>query len=62
MNEVEFEAQIVQVRIKKSVSQDKEGLLQIEFLPTDDLVDNLNRLFKVDETVKVTINKNEIPG
>lgn len=62
MNEVEFEAQIVQVRIKKSVSQDKEGLLQIEFLPTDDLVDNLNRLFNVDETVKVTINKNEIPG
>ena len=54
---VAFEAQIMQVRIKKSVSQDKEGLLQLEFLPTDDLVDRLNRLFNVDETVNVEISK-----
>ena len=52
---VEFEAEIIKMQIRKSVTQDKVGILWIEFLPYDDLVDKLNRLMKVDETVKVRI-------
>ena len=56
---VTFEAEIIKIHIKKSVSQDKVGILHIEFLPTDDLVDKLNRLMKVGETVRVEIIGNE---
>jgi len=52
---VEFEAEIIKMQVKKSVTQDKVGILWVEFLPYDDLVDKLNRLMKVDETVKVRI-------
>ena len=52
---VEFEAEIIKMQIRKSVTQDKVGILWIEFLSYDDLVDKLNRLMKVDETVKVRI-------
>jgi len=53
---VEFEAEIIKIQVRKSVTQDKVGILWIEFLPYNDLVDKLNRLMKIDETVKVTIN------
>ncbi len=52
---VAFEAQIVKIDIRKSATMDKEGKLWIEFLPKDDIVDKLNKLMKVDETVKVEI-------
>ncbi len=52
---VEFEAEIVKIDIKKSVTMDKEGRLWIEFLPKDDIVDKLNKLMKVDERVNVII-------
>ena len=55
---VEFEAEIIKIQVRKSVTQDKAGILWIEFLPYDDLVDKLNRLMKVDETVKVRIETN----
>ena len=55
--EVEFEAQIIKIDIRKCATQDKEGKLWLEFLPLDDLVDKLNRLMRVDETVRVRIEK-----
>lgn len=56
---VAFEAQIIKIDIKKSASQDKEGKLWIEFLPIDELVDKLNRLMNVDETVNIEICKKQ---
>jgi len=53
---VEFEAEITKIDIKKSHSMDKEGKLWIEFLPAVEIVDKLNRLMNVDETVKVEIS------
>ena len=53
----EFEAQIIKINIKTTVSRDKEGVLWLEFLPTHDLVDKLNKLMNVDETVRVRIEK-----
>jgi len=38
---------------------DKEGVLWVEFLPTHDLVDGLNKLMNVDKQVKVRIEKDE---
>ena len=52
-----FEAQIIKIDIRKSASQDKEGKLWIEFLPTDEIVNKLNKLMNVDETVNVEISK-----
>ena len=52
-----FDAQIIKINIKKSASMDKEGVLWLEFLPTHDLVNSLNKLMNVDETVKVRIEK-----
>ena len=54
---VEFKAQIVKIQIKKDVTQSKSGILHLEFLPLDDLVDKLNRLMVVDEQVGVRIEK-----
>jgi len=54
---IAFEAQINKIIIKKCITQDKEGTLWLEFLPTDNLVDSLNKLMRVDETVKVMIEK-----
>jgi len=48
---------INKITVKKCVTQDKEGTLWLEFLPTDDLVNSLNKLMRIDEVVKVTIEK-----
>ena len=53
---VEFEAEIININVKKSITMDKTGKLWIEFLPTDELVDKLNRLMDVDKTVMVEIS------
>jgi len=56
---VEFQALITKINIKRSASMDKEGVLWLEFLPTHDLVDGLNKLMNVDKQVKVRIEKDE---
>ena len=53
---VAFEAQIIKIDVRKSATMDKEGKLLIEFLPTNEIVDKLNKLMKVDETVKVEVS------
>ena len=52
---VEFEAEIIKIDIKRSISMDKVGKVILEFLPTDETVDKINRLMKIDETVNVEI-------
>jgi len=57
MEQAEFEAQITNINIKRDVTMDKRGVLKLEFLPTEELVDKLNKLMKVDSEVKVIINE-----
>jgi hypothetical protein len=53
---VGFEAAIVELKVKRLVSQDKSLRLTLEVdQPADDLVDTLNRLFKGDASVGVAI-------
>ena len=53
--EVEFEALIKELKIKSLVSLDKEARLVLQFQPTDDILNKLNKLHKPDELVKVVI-------
>jgi len=55
---IAFEALIKQLNVKSLVSGDKEARLILQFLPTDDILDKINRLHKADDTVTVII-KNE---
>ena len=56
MKKVGFEAAIVQLTVKRLVSQDKSMRLTLEVdNPGDDLVNDLNTLFKGDASVGVAI-------
>ena len=56
MKEVGFEAAIVEMKVKRLVSQDKSMRLVLEIdNPADDLVNDLNKLFKGDKSVGVAI-------
>jgi len=57
--EVSFEALIKELKIKSLVSLDKEARLVLQFQPTDDILDKLNRIHKPDEVVKVVVISNE---
>ena len=60
MKEVGFEAAIVQLTVKRLVSQDKSLRIVLEIdNPADDLVDDLNKLFKGDTSVGVAIAEGE---
>jgi len=56
---VSFEALIKELKIKSLVSLDKEARLVLQFQPTDDVLDKLNRIHKPDEVVKVVMISNE---
>jgi len=53
--QVKFEALIKEIKTKSLVSLDKEVRLVLQFQPTDDILDKLNRIHKPDEMVKVVI-------
>ena len=56
MKKVGFEAAIVAMNVKRLVSQDKSLRLTLEVdNPGDDLVNELNALFKGDKSVGVAI-------
>jgi DNA-binding cell septation regulator SpoVG len=56
MKKVAFTAAIVDLRVKRLASQDKSMRLTVEVdFPSDNLVNNLNRLFKGDADVAVAI-------
>ena len=52
---VEFQALIKQITTKSLVSGDKESRLLLEFMPSDELLDGLNRLHKADKMVNIKI-------
>jgi len=53
-----FEAMIKQITIRSLVSMDKQARLLLEFNASDDeLIANINKLHKADETVKITIEE-----
>ncbi len=56
MKKVSFDAAIVDLHVKRLVSQDKSLRVILEIdNPEDDLVDALNRLFKADADVAVGV-------
>lgn len=54
--EVKFEALIKEIKTKSLVSLDKESRLVLQFQPTDNILNKLNRVHKPDELVKVVIS------
>ena len=60
LKKVGFEAAIVELKVKRLVSQDKSMRLVLEIdNPADDLVNDLNKLFKGDASVGVAIAETE---
>ena len=60
MKKVGFEAAIVEMKVKRLVSQDKSLRLTLEMdNPPDELVNDLNILFKGDKSVGVAIAENK---
>ena len=55
----EFIAQIVNLQVKKSASEDMIGKLGIEFVPTDETVLTLKKLYKPDTNVRVVVMEEE---
>lgn len=56
---VAFAALIKELNIKSLVTGDKAARLVLEFAPTDDVLDAINRLHRADAMVSVGIVKNE---
>jgi len=52
---IAFEALIKQLNVKSLVSGDKEARLILQFLPTDDILDKINRLHKADDTITAVL-------
>jgi hypothetical protein len=53
---IAFTAAIVDLRVKRLVSQDKSMRLTVEVdEPSDDLVNKLNELFKADRDVAIAV-------
>ena len=57
--EVSFEALIKEIKTKSLVSLDKEVRIVLQFQPSDDILDKLNRIHKPDELVNIKISKIE---
>ncbi len=56
MRKVGFEAAIVELKVKRLVSQDKSMRLILEVdNPSDELINDLNAMFKGDSSVGVAI-------
>ena len=54
--QVTFSALIKEIKTKSLVSLDKEARLVLQFNPTDDILDKLNKIHKPDELVRVVIS------
>jgi len=52
---VAFKALVKQVNIKSLVSGDKEARLILQFLPTDDILDKINKLHKADDEIMIVL-------
>ena len=51
----EFDALIKKIEIKSLVSGDKEAQILLQFQPTNELLDGLNKLHRADDLVSVKI-------
>lgn len=51
MEQTAFPALIKELSVKSLVSGDKEARLILQFIPTDEILDGLNRLHKADSMV-----------
>ena len=56
-NKVSFEALIKQLTIKSLVSGDKEAEIKLRFIPTEEILNKLNKLHKADDFVLVRISE-----
>jgi hypothetical protein len=54
-DQVAFDALIKSISVKSLVSGDKEGEIRFRFLPTDELLNGLNKLHRADAEVSVGI-------
>ena len=54
-DQVSFTALIKELNIKSLVSGDKEARLVLQFLPTDEILDGINRLHRADAPIAVGI-------
>ena len=52
---VAFRALVKQVKIRSLVSGDKEAELILRFLPTDETLNNINKLHKADDSIFVVL-------
>ena len=52
---VAFKALIKSITTKSLVSGDKESRLILQFLPTDDILDKINKLHKADDSVMIVL-------
>lgn len=53
--EASFPALIKSITVRSLVSGDKEGQIVLRFLPTDDVMDSLNKLHRADGQVMIGI-------
>jgi len=53
--QVAFPALIKELNVKSLVTGDKEARLVLQFQPTDDLLDQINRLHRADELIMAAI-------
>ena len=56
---VAFKALVKQMKIRSLVSGDKEAELILRFLPTDDMLDSINRLHKADDEIFIVLMDKE---
>lgn len=54
--QVKFEALIKELKVRSLVSLDKEARIILQFQPTDDILNRLNKIHKPDELVEVVIS------
>ena len=57
--EAEFIAQIKELKVKTSASEDMVGRLSVEFPPNDEVIITLKRLYQPDTNVRVVIMEEE---
>jgi len=56
---VAFKALVKQMKIRSLVSGDKEAEMILRFLPTDDMLDSINRLHKADDEIFIVLMDKE---
>lgn len=56
---VAFKALVKQLKIRSLVSGDKEAQMILQFKPTDDMLDKINKLHKADDEIMIVLMDEE---